>query len=149
MQKRAAKKTKPKKTKTKTKTAPRSKRPTAPAGDFADTFEGLKTIMGGVASHLHVTHDEPKKYQLVTKSSSWRGGPMYFGAVMMGKAYVSYHLMALYVCPELEKVVPAGLKKRKQGKACFNFRAPDAALFAELSELTKAGIEKYRAKNWL
>ncbi len=40
-------------------------------------------------------------------------------------------------------------KKRMQGKSCFNFRAPDDGLFAKLGELTKAGLEKYRAKNWL
>ena len=26
-----------------------------------------------------------------------------------------------------------------QGKACFNFKEPDPALFAELGELTKSG----------
>ena len=46
--------------------------------------------------------------------------------------------------------IPASnLKKRMQGKSCFNFRTLDEALFAELSGLTKAGVEKYRAKNWL
>ena len=56
---------------------------------------------------------------------------------------------AVYACPELLQTISPGLKKRMQGKACFNFRAPDVALFAELSELTKAGLEKYRVKNWL
>jgi len=36
-----------------------------------------------------------------------------------------------------------------QGKSCFNFRAPDEVLFAELGELTRAGVVEYRAKNWL
>jgi hypothetical protein len=36
-----------------------------------------------------------------------------------------------------------------QGKSCFHFRTLDEALFAELSGVTKAGVEKYRAKNWL
>ena len=62
---------------------------------------------------------------------------MFFGAVMMFKGYVSYHLMPLYACPELAKTVSSSLKKRMQGKSCFNFRAPDAALFAELSELNQ------------
>jgi hypothetical protein len=50
-------------------------------------------------SELRVVHDEPKKYYLVTKSLSWKDGPMFFGAVMLGKAYVSYHLMPLYISP--------------------------------------------------
>ena len=104
--------------------------------------------MAACEPELRATADEPRKYYLVTKAKSWKGGPMFFGAVMMFKGYVSYHLMPLYVCPELTKTLSADLKKRMQGKSCFNFRAPDEALFAELSELTKAGLEKYRAKNW-
>jgi hypothetical protein len=74
---------------------------------------------------------------------------MFFGAVMTGKAYVSYHLMPLYACPELTATISPELKKRMQGKSCFNFREPDSALFAQLGDLTKAGLEKYRAKKWL
>ena len=121
----------------------------AAEADFAATFDGLKRMMAVFESELRVTSDEPRKYYMVTKSNSWRGGPMYFGAVMMGKAYVSYHLMPLYTCPELVKKVSPELKKRMQGKACFNFRAPDQALFAELGELSQAGLEKYRAHKWL
>jgi hypothetical protein len=33
--------------------------------------------------------------------------------------------------------------------SCLNFRAPDEAPFAELGELTKAGLEKYSIKRWL
>ncbi len=137
------------KLKTKPKTKPRAKSPARASADFGAVFEELKKVMGTVAPQLRVIDDQPEKYSLVTQSKSWRGGPMFFGAITLGKAYVSYHLMALYVCPELTKEVPLGLGKRKQGKACFNFRAPDVALFAELRDLTKAGLEKYRAKNWL
>ena len=118
-------------------------------GEFAAAFEGLKRVITAFAPELWVSTDEPQKYYLVTKSHSWKGGPMFFGAVVMGKAYVSYHLMALYSCPELVRVISPELKKRMQGKSCFNFKAPDEALFAELGELTRAGLEKYRAKNWL
>jgi hypothetical protein len=117
--------------------------------EFAAAFDGLKKVITAFAPELWVSTDEPQKYYLVTKSHSWKGGPMFFGAVVMGKAYVSYHLMALYSCPELVKTISAELKKRMQGKSCFNFKAPDEALFAELGELTRAGLEKYRAKNWL
>jgi hypothetical protein len=133
--------------KAKMKTDPRVKN--AEKSDFSAAFGGLKKVMAAFASQLHVAADEPRKYYLVTKAKSWKGGPMFFGAVMMGKAYVSYHLMPLYACPELAKSVSAELKKRMQGKSCFNFRSPDDLLFAELGELSKAGLEKYRAKNWL
>jgi hypothetical protein len=125
------------------------KSPAPGATDFSEVFEGLKRVMSAFEPKLRSTADEPRKYNLVTKSKSWKGGPMFFGAVMMSKSYVSYHLMPLYVCPELAKTVSSDLKKRMQGKSCFNFRTPDAVLFAELDELTRAGLEKYRAKNWL
>jgi hypothetical protein len=132
------------------KARPKAKLKPAPAGDsFQATFDGLKEVLSGLASEFHVAADIPRKYELVTKSKSWRGGPMFFGAVVMGKAYVSFHLMPLYVYPELVKKVPPALKKRMQGKACFNFRVPDDAIFAELSAVAKAGMETYGAKGWL
>ena len=33
-----------------------------------------------------------------------------------------------------------------QGKSCFNFRAPDAALFQELAALTMAGLARMKAE---
>jgi hypothetical protein len=123
-------------------------RPTV-AADFTAVFEALRKLMCAFEPELRASADEPRKYYLVTKAKSWKGGPMFFGAVMRFKSYVSYHLMPLYVCPEMAKTVSSALKKRMQGKSCFNFHAPDEALFAELAELTKVGLEKYRAKNWL
>jgi hypothetical protein len=58
--------------------------------DFAATFEGLKQVMAAFLPELRVAAAEPQKFYLVTKSKSWQGQPMFFGAVMMGKAYVSY-----------------------------------------------------------
>lgn len=74
---------------------------------------------------------------------------MFFGAVMTGKAYVSYHLMALYMHPELVAGLSPELKKRMQGKSCFNFHKADLELFKELSVVTGRGLEKYREKNRL
>jgi hypothetical protein len=141
------------KTKAAVKKKPRTRAKAKPsetgAVDFAATFAKLREVMSAFAPQLRVTVDEPHKYYVVTQSNSWRGGPMYFGAVMQGKAYVSYHLMPLYMCPELVKAVSPALKKRMQGKACFNFRAPDDALFVELSELSQLGLNKYKSKKWL
>jgi hypothetical protein len=135
--------------KPKTRTSTKTKGSSGATADFAVTFAKLRGVMSAFAPELRVTVDEPHKYYVVTQSNSWRGGPMYFGAVMQGKAYVSYHLMPLYVCPELVKAVPPTLKKRMQGKACFNFRAPDDALFKELRELSQLGLNKYKSKKWL
>jgi hypothetical protein len=61
---------------------------------------------------------------------------MWFGAVKLGKAYVSFHLMPLYMSPTLDKEISPALKKRMQGKTCFNFKVvPDEEVLADLKKL--------------
>jgi hypothetical protein len=70
--------------------------------------------------------------------------------VRLGKAYVSFHLLPLYMNEALTKTVSPALKKRMQGNACFNFKtAPDAALTKELERLTRDGFKAFDAKGWL
>ena len=64
-------------------------------------------------------------------------------AVRKGKAYVSFHLMSVYAYPKLLQDISPELKKRMQGKACFNFKAVDEKLFKELAKLTKAGATRF------
>ena len=75
--------------------------------------------------------------------------PMHFGAVMLKKSYVSYHLMPVYVTPELLKGMSPGLKRRMQGKSRFNFTEIDKALFKELAALTKAGFQGYKDRGFV
>ncbi len=74
---------------------------------------------------------------------------MYFGSTKIKKNYVSYHLMPVYVFPELLEGTSAELKKRMQGKSCFNFKVANRQLFEELRELTNAGYEKYKKAGYL
>ena len=68
----------------------------------------------------------------------------YVAGTRVGKSYVSYYLMPVYGMPELLDGVSPELKRRMQGKACFNFTRIDEALFSELATLTATGIERYR-----
>jgi hypothetical protein len=109
--------------------------------EFATIFAALKSVMAEQESGLAVRKDTPTEYSLVTKHASpfpqHKGQPMWFGAVKLGKAYVSFHLMPLYMSPTLEKEISPALKKRMQGKTCFNFKTlPDAELIADLKRLT-------------
>jgi len=117
--------------------------------EFEQVFGALKTMMKKHERTLKVLKDEPQEYTLVTKSNSNRGQPMWFGSVRAGKAYVSYHLMPLYFNPAMNALVPPGLKKRMQGKTCFNFKSVDKELFAELKTLTQAGVDSYRKRELL
>jgi hypothetical protein len=118
------------------------------ASKFADVFAALKPVLASQARRLSVQTDKATEYTLVTKSPSpfpqHKGRPMWFGALKVGKAYVSYHLLPLYMNPALTKTVSPELKKRMQGKACFNFKlAPAPAIVAELKRLTAAGVKHY------
>ena len=75
---------------------------------------------------------------------------MFFGSVKAGKAYVSFHLMPLYMCAPLTGGISPALKKRMQGKTCFNFKSdPGPELIAELQQLTAAGWRQWRERKWV
>ena len=122
--------------------------------EYSAVFAALKPVLAKHARRMFVKADTPTEYTLLTKSASpfpqHKGQPMYFGSVRLGKTYVSFHLMPLYMCPELNKDISPALKKRMQGKTCFNFKSsPDAELVAELKKLTDAGIRQWGERKWL
>ena len=75
--------------------------------------------------------------------------PLCFGAVRLGKNYVSFYLMSAYARPELLKGMSPELKKRMQGKSCFNFKEVDEKLFKEMARLTKAGAAKFNSEKFI
>ena len=52
--------------------------------------------------------------------------------------------MPIYMFPELLDETSDALRKHMQGKSCFNFTKVDEPLFAELAELTRQGIDRYK-----
>ena len=119
--------------------------------NFESVFKALKHVFATSAKRLAVKTDTKTNYTLVTRSPSpfpqHKGHPLEFGAVKVGKAYVSFHLMPLYMVPV---TISPELKKRMQGKSCFNFKQdPGPEALAELKQLTEAGIKQWDAKRWL
>ena len=124
------------------------------AADFASVFAVLQPVLAKFARRLSVKTDTPTEYTLLTKSASpfpqHKGQPLYFGSVRLGKAYVSFHLLPLYMCPELTKAISPALKKRMQGKACFNFKSdPGPELIADLKQLTETSLNRWSERKWL
>jgi hypothetical protein len=124
------------------------------ASDFPTVFAALKPILAKYAKRMSVKADTAAEYTLLTKSPSpfpqHKGHPLYFGSVKLGKAYVSFHLVPLYMCPELNKGMAPALKKRMQGMACFNFKTnPEPELMAELKRLTEASFKQWGERKWL
>ena len=122
--------------------------------DFEAAFKALKGVLEKNSKRLAVRTDTAAAYGLNSKTPSpfpqHKGQPMWFAEVRLGKAYVSYHLMPLYMNPNLQGAISADLKKRMQGKTCFNFKKqPEPALLKELDQLTKAALTDWAAKKWL
>jgi len=113
---------------------------------FQEVFAALKPILTPYAGRLAVKDDKPGHYYLETKTAVYKGHSMMFAAIRTGKAYVSFHLMPIYMNPKLKSTISPELLKRMQGKACFNFREVNPSHIAELKKLTKAGFEQF--KNW-
>ncbi|MBZ5606578.1 MAG: hypothetical protein LAO79_30175 [Acidobacteriia bacterium] len=124
------------------------------SANFETAFALLKTVFAKHAKRLAVKADTPVEFTLLTRSPSpfpqHKGHPMYFGSVRLGKAYVSFHLMPLYMNAPLASAISPALKKRMQGKTCFNFRNdPEKEVLADLKRLTDAAVKDWSAKKWL
>jgi hypothetical protein len=117
--------------------------------DLDIVFSRLRAIMAPYAAKLAATKNDAAELCLFTRQVQKNGKPLFFGSVQVRKTYVSYHLMPVYVKPELLAGISPGLKKRMQGKSCFNFTIIDEPLFKELVKLTKAGFASYRAQGFV
>jgi hypothetical protein len=112
--------------------------------DLDAVHDRLKAILRAHRGDLAVTADGPGG--LTLEVPGLEGKPWgYVAGTRLGKRYVSVYLMPVYASPELDARVSAGLRKRKQGKSCFNFDRIDEALFAELDDLAARGIPGFAA----
>jgi len=114
------------------------------ASEFPEVFAALKKLFAKQAPKLFAKIDKPDNYYLESKKPTFRNRPMYFGGVRLGKSYVSFYLMSVYGSP-----VSPELNKRRQGKACFNFKKVEPELFAELQKLVDAGYKEFVKRKWL
>jgi hypothetical protein len=117
--------------------------------DLAPVFSALRQVLDRfVGNDVAAQAGKAGDYHLEIPSILHRKKPLYFAGLRTGKNYVSFHLLSLYYNPDLIKAVSPELKKRKQGKACFNFTRIDPECFAELERLTAAGLKKFRSQEF-
>jgi hypothetical protein len=120
---------------------------------FKTVFAALKPVVEKYEKRLSVKTDTASEYTLVSKLPSpfpqHKGKPLFFAQVRVGKAYVSFHLLPLYMNPALTKGISPALQKRMQGKACFNFKIdPEPEALSELKRLTETGFKDFKDKKW-
>ena len=112
--------------------------------DFNQVFQDLKGVMQPYEKDLVLKTDQLSRYYLDTHYVRDDGYVLMFGGVEIKKNYVSYHLMPVYAHLELLESLSPELKKRMQGKSCFNFTKIEADTLKELKELTKKGFEEFK-----
>ena len=98
------------------------------------------------AVKLNVVTDNAEQLYVNTHKTDAKNKDIFFGMVKQAKGKVAYHLMPVYCTPDLLNDISPELKKKMQGKSCFNFKKFDEALFAELDQLTANGLTDYIAK---
>lgn len=106
-------------------------------------FEKLRKVLSSLGSGLEIKKDEPDYYYLNTNKQV-KAKDMFFGAVQIRKSYVALHLYPVYTNPELLDGIPDSLKKKMQGKSCFNFKKEiTEEQLKGIDQLTKTSYAKF------
>jgi hypothetical protein len=106
-------------------------------------FAQLKGMLQRWEAQLIVQVNEPDQYSIAVGNPEQPHRPELFAMVQIRKNYVSYHLLPVYTFPALLDDVSPKLKKRMQGKSCFNFTVLDEATLNELTRLTDRCLERF------
>lgn len=120
-----------------------------PMDDLNLVFAELRKLMIPYAARLVATRDDEKELYVDTRHIQKNKKPLFFGAVQIKRTYVSYHLMPIYMKPEILAPASPELKARKQGKSCFKFSTVEPTLFKELEILTKAAYASYKEQGFV
>ncbi|WP_213604666.1 hypothetical protein [Pseudoxanthomonas japonensis] len=125
----------------------RRSRPGATPSNDASTslFAALRNLLRSCTTELQVVHDEPLHFYANCDLPDAKGKRLFFGAVKVSNRKHLFHFMPVYDFPELLDGISPSLKKRMQGKSCFNFEALDPPLFSELEALVAQGVQRYKS----
>jgi hypothetical protein len=110
--------------------------------EFESAFRGLRKMLKPYDKKLRVTKDAPGNYMSESKSIRYQGKPVMFAGIT-SKSYVAFHLFPVYVFPNLLDGVSPELKKRMQGKTCWNFKKAEEPLFTELGRVVEESFRRF------
>jgi hypothetical protein len=112
--------------------------------DLEPVFAVLSGVLRKHVAGMSIKTDQPGNLYVELPPAKPRDKPRFFGAVQTKKSYVSYHLMPVYEDPGLLSGTTDALRKKMQGKSCFNFSIEDPLLFEELDALTSRCVAATR-----
>ena len=114
------------------------------AAGFGAVEARLREILEPLRAKLVATRDRPG--DLALEIPGLEGKPWgYVAGIRRGKRYVSYYLMSAYADPKVATSMSPELRRRMQGKSCFNFTHVDEPLFDELARITETTFEPHVA----
>jgi hypothetical protein len=114
------------------------------SGEFEAVFERIRAMFRTYEDACVVLHDEPHRYYLGTHEIRAKDGyRTWFGGVEIKKAYVSAHLIPVYVHPTLLDGISPALRKRMQGKSCFNFKTVGDVVLEEFNGVVASGAAAF------
>jgi hypothetical protein len=112
-----------------------------------EVFAALKGLLTPLSGRLAVTANTATTYGLDVPGYRYRDkATAPFAWVKDGKSYVSFHIFPVYVMPDLLDGLSDPLRRRMQGKSCFNFKTLEPDLFAELRMLVDQAEPRFRAE---
>ncbi|MEL7310422.1 MAG: DUF1801 domain-containing protein [Pseudomonadota bacterium] len=101
----------------------------------ATLFKKLTDLFRPYEKDMQIKTDTDDKYYIEEALSSDK--LQMFASVQIKKNYISVYLMPVYCQPELLEGISDDLKKRMQGKSCFNFTQDEQVPWAEFKALIK------------
>jgi hypothetical protein len=111
---------------------------------FASVFSQLRGVMKAYDSLYSVKTDQPKRSYLETKDGRYKGNPMMFGAVMLGKCVRKLSPVSAVCLPGTQENSSQGINEAHAREDLFQFDL----LFKQLSDLTAASHEAFSKKKW-
>lgn len=101
-------------------------------------FGLLSGLLRPYAAGLSVKSDTDTNLYLEESLST--GKPLMFAAVQSKASYVALHVYPLYVHPELLETLSPELRRRMQGKSCFNFKHIEQVPTEEINALLDVAL---------
>lgn len=114
----------------------------ADPADLAAVDARLRVILDRYRGRL----ETGSVYGLETLRLPGSGAHDFFAGVRVGVRYVSFYLKPVYTWPQLLHGVSPALRKRMQGRSCFNFASVDEGLLAELEALVERSFTVYLSR---
>ena len=115
----------------------------------AELFAALFQLLTPYAARFDCTENSEQSVSYNTHHVMKNKKSLFFAAVKINKNYVSFHLMPVYVFPELLSDVSPSLRKRMHGKSCFNFRTMEELSLQELESLVATSINRFEQAGYL